>query len=110
MRTITAHDEIDRLFAGGRRVSYPALLVLAMPTPEGADRGGRVLFVAGKRLGPAVHRNRCKRVLRETARRAGADLTGWDVALIARRGTADADPAELDHGYRDALVALGITR
>ena len=108
MRTITAHDEIDRLFAGGRRVSYPALLVLAAPTPEGADSGGRVLFVAGKRLGPAVHRNRCKRVMRETVRRAAADLAGWDIVLVARKGTAAAEPAVLDRAYHEALVALGI--
>ena len=110
MRTITAHNEIDRLFAGGRRVSYPALLVLAAPTPEGADRGGRVLFVAGKRLGPAVHRNRCKRVMRETVRRAAADLAGWDVVLVARKGTAAAEPAVLDRSYHEALVSLGIQR
>jgi len=108
MKTITAHAEIDRLFAGGRRVSHPALLVLALPTPEARDPQGRVLFVAGTRLGGAVVRNRSRRVLREAARRSGAPWPGWDVALVARNNTAAAGPATLDEALLRALGALGI--
>ena len=108
MKTITAHAEIDRLFAGGRRVSHPALLVLALPTPEARDPLGRVLFVAGTRLGGAVVRNRSRRVLREAARRSDAPWPGWDVALVARNATAAAEPAALDEALQRALATLGI--
>lgn len=106
MRTITKATEIDRLFKSGRRVSHPALLVLALPRPDADDGEGRVLFVAGKRLGSAVTRNRCKRVLREAARRAGAPWGGWDVALIARETTATATATVLDEGIVTALKTL----
>lgn len=107
MRTITAPSEIDRLFAGGRRVAHPALLVLALPTQARVPEG-RVLFVAGTKLGSAVVRNRSKRVLREAARRAGAPWMGWDVALIARTETAQASPDLLDSALERALRKLGI--
>ncbi|MHB8762574.1 MAG: ribonuclease P protein component [Coriobacteriia bacterium] len=109
MRTITAPKEIDRLFAGGRRVSHPALLVLALPTPEARDPSGRVLFVAGTRLGGAVTRNRSKRVLRESVRRVGGPWPGWDVALMARAGTEGASSGDLDAAVRRAIDSLGIT-
>lgn len=110
MHTITAHTEIDRLFAGGRRVTHPALLVLAGPTPEGRALDGRLLFVAGTRLGGAVIRNRSKRVLREAARRCGGPWASWDIALVARRGTAHAGAADIDRALHRALEELGVAR
>jgi ribonuclease P protein component len=107
MRTLTSHNDIDRLFAGGRRVTHPALLVLAAPSPPEAYQGGRVVFVAGKRLGSAVVRNRAKRVLRETVRRSHADLRGWDIALVARSGTSKVSPSVLDEALARALAGLG---
>lgn len=110
MRTITAPTEIDRLFKEGRRVSSPALLVLALPTPPAREPDGRVLFVAGTRLGNAVKRNRSKRVLREAARRAGAPWPGWDIALIARAVTSQATVDELDAALARALKTIGAAR
>ncbi len=48
---------------------------------------GRVAFIAGKRLGNAVIRNRSKRVLRAAAYEAGLPVAGHDVILIANRRT-----------------------
>lgn len=110
MRTITAPTEIDRLFAGGRRVSHPALLVLALPTPEARGPEGRVLFVAGTKLGGAVTRNRSKRVLRELVRRAEGPWRGWDVVVVARAQTGEAESGVLDQALQRALQTLGITR
>lgn len=108
MRTITSSSDVDRLFKQGRRSSHPLLIVLAAPSPEGRDAGGRVLFVAGRKLGGAVVRNRCKRVLREAARRARGPWPGLDVALIARSGTRTARPDELDIALTGALGRAGV--
>lgn len=105
--TLKNSQEIDRLFAEGRRVSNPALLVLAVRRSDAAARG-RIMFVAGKRLGNAVLRNRSKRVLREAARRAAGPWQGWDVALIARAATAGATPQAMDEQLRRALSSLGV--
>jgi ribonuclease P protein component len=108
VETISASGEIDRLFSEGQRAGTPALLVLALRTPEARGPGGRVLFVAGKKLGGAVLRNRCKRVERAAAVRAGAPWPGWDVALIARARTSWVSPEELDAALDQGLRKLGV--
>jgi len=110
MRTITASADIERLFAEGTRGNSPLVLVLTSETPTSRGPAGRVMFVAGKKLGNAVHRNRAKRVLRAACARAGGPWDGADAALIARKGTGDASPAVLDADLRQALRRAGVTR
>jgi ribonuclease P protein component len=109
VRTITSPSDIERLFKHGRRVSHPLLVLLASSSPEGRDPRGRVMFVAGRKMGNAVARNRCKRVLREAARRAGGPWAGRDVALMARAGLATASPYEVDSALGPLLARLGVT-
>ncbi len=96
MRTIRSTREVDEVFREGERVSHPLLIALIRETPQERGPEGRVAFIAGKRLGNAVVRNRCKRVLRAAVRRSGGPWPGVDVALIARAGTPTAAPGELD--------------
>ncbi|TLM78872.1 MAG: ribonuclease P protein component [Actinobacteria bacterium] len=102
MRTIRSSAEIDRLFREGTRATHPLLVVLVSPAPA-ACPGGRVAFVAGRKLGGAVARNRAKRVLREACRRAGGPWDGLDAVLIARAATGAASPADLDAALAGAL-------
>ena len=107
MDTITSSAEIDRLFGNGRRARRATITVLCIDTPQGRGAEGRVLFVAGKKLGGAVVRNRSKRALRAAVRRAGRAWPGRDVALIAGPGTAGAPPGRLDRDLEEALVEAG---
>lgn len=68
------------------------------------NEGGpsRVAFVCAKRLGNAVFRNRCKRVLREAAREADLPQEGYEVILFATRNTYAAHP----HEVAQAITAL----
>lgn len=84
MSTIKSSREIDTVFKTASRVAHPIVIALVLRTPEGRDQSGRVAFVAGKKLGNAVKRNRCKRVLRAAVQRRGGGWPGFDVALIAR--------------------------
>jgi ribonuclease P protein component len=108
MRTLTAAGEIDSLFKAGRRGSTDLIVVISTATPDGRGPEGRVLFVAGKKLGGAVTRNRCKRVLREAARRAGGPWSGFDVAVVARATAATASPGSLDTALREGLRKAGV--
>ena len=110
MRTLKAPSEIDALFKTGRRGSTDLIVVLSAPTPTRRGPLGRVVFVAGKKLGGAVMRNRCKRVLREAVRRAGGPWDGYDVALVARSRTATASPTGLDASLREGLRKAGVKR
>ena len=108
MSTIKASREIDGIFRTASRAAHPLLIVLAARTPEGRGHEGRVAFIAGKKLGGAVLRNRCRRVMRETVRRVCGPWSGWDVVIIARQGTAIAPPGALDEALAGLLRRLKV--
>ena len=108
MGTIKSSREIDWIFRGAKRAAHPLLIVLAAQTPEGRGHTGRVAFIAGKKLGGAVLRNRCRRVLREAVRRAGGPWPEWDVVTIAREGTPTATRTALDDALGIVLRRAGV--
>lgn len=69
--------------------------------PNGLE-WNRYGFVAGKRIGTAVVRNRVKRRLREVARSTPAKQ-GWDIVLIARARATGASYQELDAAVKGLL-------
>lgn len=109
LNTIHSSREIDVLFKRGSRTANTHVVVIAAPTEHGRGPEGRVVFVAGKKIGNAVFRNRSRRVLRASVTRLRADWTGWDVALIARGDAAEATPGMLDASVKAALLKLGVT-
>jgi len=106
--TIKSSRDIDAVFSSGRRYATPLFVALIVHTPEGRDPSGRVAFVAGKKLGGAVTRNRCKRVMRAAAARVGGPWPSHDVVLIARTGVRTAPALEIDDALRGVLTKAGI--
>ena len=105
---IKSSREIDAMFRGAIRAGDSTLMLLARRTPEGRGRTGRVAFIAGKKLGNAVFRNRAKRVMRASVARSGGPWPGWDVALIARRSTGRAPASALDDALGALLIEVGV--
>lgn len=93
METIKSRVEFERVFRGGARLNHPVVRMSVMRSDEGSP--SRVAFVAAKRLGNAVYRNRCKRVLRAAAQKAGFPLDGRQVILFSTRKTHDATSDEV---------------
>ena len=106
--TIKSKEDIERLFRKGRRSSSYVMIVLAYPTGEDGSASGSCAFIAGKKLGSAPFRNRCKRVLRATARELGAPWTGFNVAFVARQQLAHAHHDKVLFSMRRQLKELGI--
>ena len=98
------------MFQTGRRAAHPFVIALVASTPEERGPEGRVAFIAGKRIGGAVARNRAKRVLRAVAQRLGAPWRGYDVILLAREATGSAPSAELERATADVLRRQGVLR
>lgn len=108
MQTIRSSREIDAMFRTAHKVDHQLLMLLFSPSAHGATQG-RVCFVAGRRLGTAVARNRMKRVLREGLRRAGGPPADHDIVLVARRGLAQASAREVDEAMRSVLGRAELT-
>lgn len=94
---LAASARISAVHARGRSIANDLLALRTLP--NGLDYS-RFCFIAGKRVGNAVIRNRTKRRLRELAR-AMPIAPGWDAILIARRGAGAADFARLERAVRN---------
>jgi len=109
VRTLTSPREIDALFKSGRRGSTRLLVVLVSPTSAAADHRGGVVFIAGKKLGGAVVRNRIRRRLREALRAMAPSFQpGWDVLIIARQPAIAADYQALTEALHNLLRRGGV--
>ena len=65
-------------------------------------------FIAGKKLGSAPVRNRCKRVLRAVAYELGGPWEGYDIAFIAHGKTACASHESVVASMRKQLEGLHV--
>lgn len=96
---LTRAEEIDRVFAAGRRASDGSMTLLAL---SNSLERSRAAVAVGRRHGSAVRRNRVKRLCREAFRLTRAELPiGWDYVLLPRPGRE----VRLD-GLRESLRAL----
>jgi ribonuclease P protein component len=107
LTTVRSTQEIDEIFRRGYRSVDELLTVFSSETPARYGGGGRLVFIAGRKVGNAVTRNRCKRVLREAVRRAQGPWPGMDVALVARPGLLRADSEDIDRSLARHLRRLG---
>lgn len=101
---------MSRGFGREKRLLTPRQFKAVFDSPSGKLPGRHVLLLVREnqlphpRLGLvigkksvklSVERNRIKRQLRETFRLHQEQMSGWDVVVIARKGLADLDNAEL---------------
>lgn len=108
MSTIRSSREIDGVFRSSRRVTNSIVTILVAKTPPGRDPEGRVAFIAGKKLGNAVRRNRLKRLLRVGVASAGGPWPGHDVLVIAKKDALDVGSTRAGEAISDAAKRAGL--
>lgn len=110
MDVIKSSEEIGSIFREGKRISLPELNLIIREVPQQRDRRGRVAFIAGKKQGNAVWRNRAKRRMRALCRdissEGTADLSRYDVLFVAKKMLNEAPYRQLLEHVRTGVAKL----
>jgi ribonuclease P protein component len=93
-------SQFEAVYARRRRVTDACFAVNFIPNQLGIARLG--LAVGAKAVGNSVARNRVKRAVRESFRKAAGELVGLDLVVGARNGAKTAHNARL----RESLDGL----
>lgn len=92
----------------GRRWSQPLVVLLVLDRSEDIRPPSRFAFVASRRVGSAVVRNRAKRRLREIVRLHLPEIKpGLDCLVIARTSSAGAGYQDLEQAVLTLLARAG---
>lgn len=106
MNRLKSKQEIEEVFQSGIWQNH-ALLKLLIKRNEQRDRLGRVAFIAGKKTGGAVQRNKAKRMLREAFRALNVEVAA-DIVLIATIKTKDSELVSLQAALEKLLKRAGL--
>lgn len=107
MRTIKSRLDFEHVFTQGKRYNHPLVRMVICGSSNEGDPG-RVAFVAAKRLGCAVIRNRSKRVLRVAAQSCGLPVAAHDIILFATPKTRISSPEDMAAALHSLCVRAGI--
>lgn len=79
--TLRENKDFRTLYYRGRSQVHPALVTYVRKNRLGVPRVG---ITTGKKLGKAVKRTRCRRIIREAFRPHYSQIGGWDIVFVAR--------------------------
>jgi ribonuclease P protein component len=104
-RRVRKRREYELVQEGGRRATTPHFVFLQYARGEAGD--ARLGVVASRKVGTAVVRNRCKRLVREAFRKT-KDLwkPGIDLVVIVRRSLVPMKLDQVEAEWRSARSAL----
>lgn len=98
--------EFQFLYHRGRSQVHPCLITYAHKTRRGQMRVG---ITTGKKVGGAVERNRCRRIIREAYRALMPGMTGsFDLVFVARGRTNTCKSTDIRHIMEQQLRQLGV--
>ena len=98
---LKAESDVQRVWQQGRAFAHPLVILRVRANGLDISRAG---FVAGKKLGNAVTRNRAKRHLREALRPLFLRIPpGSDFVLIARGNITEAPFTDIQQAVAEVL-------
>lgn len=101
METLRSSGQFERVRRVGRTWASGLVVLNAAPNGGGSVRCG---FVAGKKVGGAVERNRARRLMKEAVRqRLSTVKPGWDLVWIARAGIVGVKLDAVSRAVNDLL-------
>lgn len=94
------------LYHRGKSQVHSALVTYVKKNRLGVTRVG---ITVGKKLGTAVERNRCRRIIREAYRQTLPHVSnGWDIVFVARRHTIKVKSTYILKTMQKHLKVLGV--
>ena len=98
--------DFDRLYKKGRSTGDAYVVVFHI---SNGLKYSRKAFLASKKVGGAVARNRARRLMKEGFRKIESEvLPGKDILFIARRAAAGVGCPEVEKSIRRALNKSGL--
>ena len=105
--TLCENKDFRALYYRGKSQVHPALVCYVRKNKLGVPRVG---ITTGKKLGKAVQRNRCRRVIREAFYTLLPRVGGVDIVFVARNRTLLYKSTQLTPIMEKQLEALGALR
>ncbi len=106
--TLNRNGDFRRAYAKGRSFSDAALVTYVFKTRRRVCRMG---ITVSKKVGCAVERNRCKRVIRAAFRDCCGEIEGgWDLVFVARGKTKYLKSTVIGKIMRRHLRQAGVIR
>ena len=106
LTVINRNGEFRALYYRGKSQVHPALVTYVRKNKLGIPRIG---ITTGKKVGGAVQRNRCRRVIREAYRALVPQIAGgWDIVFVARVRTCTIKSTQLQTIMGSQFKALGV--
>lgn len=103
--TINLNADFRRAYGRGKSRADSILVSYALRTRRPVTRYG---ITVSKKIGSAVERNRCRRVIRAAYMQLLPELPryGWDFVFVARSRTKDVKSTEVLRSMRGQLNAI----
>jgi ribonuclease P protein component len=102
---LTSNTLFRTLYYRGKSRSHPALVTYVRKNRLGFPRVG---ITTGKKLGGAVMRSRCRRVIREAFRPQYHKIGGWDIVFVARSRLTTMKSTQLAPVIESHLRQMGV--
>ena len=106
--TLKLNKEFKRLYFKGKSAVHPLIVTYASKNRLGRNRIG---ITVTKKVGKAVCRNRCKRIIRAAFYQIDPMIEqGWDFVFVARAKTPFVKCPEVQRSMRKQLKEAGVLK
>ena len=100
--------DFNRIYGKGKSVGEKYVVMFSLKNGLGYNR---MAFLASKKVGNSVQRNRARRLMKESFRNICEDLPeGYDIILIARSSIKEKKCSEVKASMKNAFRRMGLRR
>lgn len=106
--TLKQNTEFHRAYGRGKVKAAPAIVTYAV---KSRGMGCRIGVTTSKKLGSAVERNRCRRIIKAAYSSISSRCEGnWDIVFVARHKTKSLKTGDIAPVMLAQLTELGVIR